>query len=339
VLADEPMPQGHALESADVPAIRRLAGTLPSKAADNFFWLARYLERGEIVLRMVRRLLGGRIEADSAATLDEATRSRVADTLVAWGAADADARDAGIPALCASALSENGRPGGVPALFGAAEAIGRGLRDRLAVDFWRLLTRQHGSPPEGRAELLIAHVARLLDRCAALSGLAAENMMRGAGWRFLDMGRRVERAIHVSRLVRSFARDAASADDLNLLLDLCDSQISFRTRYLAGVALAPVRDMLVLDPDNPRSLAFQIDRILDHLRVLPTLRDDGMAEPPMRLATAIAARLAATSAETLGDDDLAAIEAWLLELSDAVSARFFPKGEDAPRASGMTRLA
>jgi uncharacterized circularly permuted ATP-grasp superfamily protein/uncharacterized alpha-E superfamily protein len=339
VIADEPAPHGTALEGADAPAIRRLAGTLPSKAADNFFWLARYLERGEIVLRMVRLLLGGRIEADSAASLDEATLDRVADTLVAWGAADVDARDAGIPALCANALSESERPGSVPALFGAAEAIGRGLRDRLAVDYWRLLSRQHGSPPDGQTQLLIAHVARLLDRCSALSGLAAENMVRGAGWRFLDMGRRVERAIHVSRLVRSFGRDAASADDLNLLLDLCDSQISFRTRYLAGVALPAVRDMLVLDPDNPRSLAFQVEQILAHLRALPTLRDDGMPEPPMRLATAVSARLAAASADTLCDADLAAMENWLLDLSNAIAARFFPKGEDAPRASGMTRLA
>ncbi len=123
------------------------------------------------------------------------------------------------------------------------------------------------------------------------------------------------------------------------MLDLCDSQISFRTRYLAGVALAPVRDMLVLEPANPRSLAFQVDHILAHLRALPQINDDGMPEPPMRVATAIAARLAAADAEAFDDNDLAVIETQLLALSDAISARFFPKGEDAPRASGMTRLA
>lgn len=321
------------------PVVRRVAGTLPSKAADNLFWLARYLERGEVVLRMVRLLLGGRIEADSAASLDHETLRRVADTLLAWGAARPGALDNGVQALCASALADRGMAGSVQSLFFSAEAIGRGLRERLATDFWRLLSRQHGAPPEGPAHLLIAHVSRLLDRCAALSGLAAENMVRGAGWRFLDMGRRIERAIHIARLVRSFARDAASADDLNLLLDLCDSQISFRTRYLSGVALSPVRDMLVLEPANPRSLAFQVDRILDHLRDLPRLRDDGMPEAPMRVATAIAARLVATDAEHLDDNDLAYIETQLLDLSDAISARFFPKGDDAPRASGMTRLA
>lgn len=339
ILSDTPVVHVTALESTTSPAIRRVAGTLPSKAADNFYWLARYLERGEMVLRMVRLLLGGRIEADSASTLDHATLGRVADMLIVWGAAKPGALESGIPALCASTLTDKSLPGSVPALFGSAETIGRGLRERLAVDFWRLLVRQHGAPPEGPTHLLIAHVTRLLDRCSALSGLVAENMVRGAGWRFHDMGRRIERAIHLCRLIKSFARDSASADDLNLLLDLCDSQITFRTRYLAGVALQPVRDMLVLEPANPRSLAFQVERILDHLNHLPTLSDDGMPEPPVRIATAITARLAAASAQTLNDADLASIERQLLELSDVISNRFFPKGEDAPRASGMTRLA
>ncbi len=175
----------------------------------------------------------------------------------------------------------------------AAETIGRGLRERLATDFWRLLSRQHGAPPEGR-RICSSPMSRACSIAAPRSpGLSAENMVRGAGWRFLDMGRRVERAVHIARLVKSFARDGASADDLNLLLDLCDSQITFRTRYLAGVALAPVRDMLVLEPANPRSLAFQVEQILRHLHALPRINDDGMPEPPMRIATAISARLAA----------------------------------------------
>jgi len=339
ILSDEPPAGPVVLESGVSPVIRRIAGTLPSKAADNFFWLARYLERGEMVLRMIRLLLGGRIEADGAATLDHATLRRVADTLVAWGAAHPHAMEHGVAPLCASALRDLEMPGSVQSLFGAAETIGRGLRERLAIDFWRLLSRQHGAPAAVSTHQLLEHVARLLDRCSALSGLVSENMVRGAGWRFLDMGRRIERAVHIVRLVRSFARDEASADDLNLLLDLCDCQISFRTRYLSGVALQPVRDMLVLEPGNPRALAFQVERIQEHLAALPTLRDDGMPEPPMRLVTAITARLAAASAETLDEDDLEAIEAQLLDLSDRINSRFFLKDEEAPRATGMSRLA
>jgi uncharacterized circularly permuted ATP-grasp superfamily protein/uncharacterized alpha-E superfamily protein len=339
IVADGPQAPVTLLESGPAIAIRRVAGTLPSKAADNFFWLARYLERGEMVLRMVRVLTGGSIEGETASTLDQPTLQRVADTLVTWGAARKDRLKDGMTALCLDALGDRGVPGSVHSLFGAAEQIGRGLRERLAIDFWRLLNRQIGTVAEGQTQQMMAHVARLLDRCAALSGLAAENMVRGAGWRFLEMGRRLERAIHICRLVKTFAGDAASAHDLNLLLDLCDCQISYRTRYLAGLALAPVRDMLVLEPGNPRSLAFQVEAMLAHLRELPTLSDDGMPEPPVRLADAITARLRAATAETLTAGDLDAIERALLDLSDRINDRFFLKGEDAPRASGMTRLA
>jgi uncharacterized circularly permuted ATP-grasp superfamily protein/uncharacterized alpha-E superfamily protein len=339
IVADEPQPAVTLLDSGPNIAIRRVAGTLPSKAADNFFWLARYLERGEMVLRMVRVLIGGSLEAETAATLDRSTLGRVADTLVAWGAARGDVLASGMNALCVQVLGDEDMPGSVHALFGAAEAIGRGLRERLAIDFWRLLNRQIGAVHDQPTSLHMAYVARLLDRCAALSGLAAENMVRGAGWRFLEIGRRLERAIHLCRLIKTFAGDNASAHDLNLLLDLCDCQITYRTRYLAGLALAPVRDMLVLEPNNPRSLAFQTDAILAHLQALPTLRDDGMPEPPVQLALAITARLRATDADTLTGLDLDRIERQLLDLSDRINDRFFLKGEDAPRASGMTRLA
>lgn len=339
IVTDEPQPSIGTLDSSAPIAIRRVAGTLPSKAADNFFWLARYLERGEMVLRMVRVLIGGSIEGEAASTLDKPTLDRVAETLVVWGSAQKDMMAQGTGKLCLHALTDPDMSGSVQSLFEAAEAIGRGLRERLAVDFWRLLSRQIDQVSGARSAQLMAHVARLLDRCAALSGLAAENMVRGAGWRFLEIGRRLERAIHICRLARTFAGDGASGHDLNLLLDLCDCQISYRTRYLAGLALAPVRDMLLLEPNNPRSLAFQVDAILGHLRALPSLRNDGMPEPPMQLAQALFARLQAASAETLTTRDFDVIEAALLDLSDRIDDRFFLKGEDAPRASGMTRLA
>ena len=72
---------------------------------------------------------------------------------------------------------------------------------------------------------------------SALSGLMHENMNRVAGWRFLDMGRRVERAINTCRFARLFAGPNATADDLDVVLDLIDSQISYRSRYRTGVAL------------------------------------------------------------------------------------------------------
>jgi uncharacterized circularly permuted ATP-grasp superfamily protein/uncharacterized alpha-E superfamily protein len=337
IVSEKPEPSISLLDSTPSPPIRRAAGTLPSKAADNFFWLGRYLERAEMVLRMARALLGGTIEADGAFALDGATLARVAEMLIEWDAAPAGAAGESVTALCAAAIGDSAARGSAHALLHNAQSVALGLRERLAVDTWRLISRPLGLVAERPAEALIEHSARLIDRCAGLSGLAAENMIRGHGWRFHDMGRRVERGIHLCRLVRTFAREGATSDDLGLLLDLGDSQISYRMRYLTGLALLPVRDMLILEPDNPRSLAFQVDGIVAHLATLPTLRDDGMPEPQVRIARALSAQLAASSAEALDAGGLDAMESLLLQLSDAIGSRFFLQGRE--RAAGMTRLA
>lgn len=338
IVSPEPEAAISLLDASPSPPIRRIAGTLPSKAADNLFWLGRYLERAEMTLRMVRALLGGSIEVDGAAALAQTTMSRVAGILRSWGAVPDDAAP-GVTALCHSAINDTGQPGSVHALAATASAIGQGIRERLAAEFWRLLSRPLNISLQQQAEPMLEHVADLIDRFSALSGLAAENMVRGHGWSFHDMGRRIERAIHTCRLLMAFARDDAGSDDLTVLLDLCDSQISYRMRYLGGLSLNPIRDMLALEPQNPRSLAFQIDRILEHLASLPSLRGDGMPEPPTRIATAIAALLAATTAETLDLSELQTIEGRLLALSDAIGKRFFLQGKEAERAVGMTRLA
>ena len=104
-----------------------------------------------------------------------------------------------------------------------------------------------------------------LQELASFAGLAQENMNRAAGWRFLDMGRRAERAINTARFARQFAYDEAGDEDLDMLLTLVDCQITYRSRYLVGPALAPVRDLAVLDPYNPRSVAFQVAALNDHI--------------------------------------------------------------------------
>ena len=290
-----------------------------------------------MTLRMVRALLGGSIEADGAAALDGTTLKHIADLLAVWGAVPDTSL--GVTELCRSAIGDRRQPGSVHALAAAAASIGQGLRERLAAEFWRLLSRPWEVSADQQAGPLLEHITELIDRLSALSGLAAENMVRGHGWNFHDMGRRLERAVHTSRLLMAFATDDASSDDLTVLLDLCDSQISYRMRYLGGLSLNPIRDMLALEPQNPRSLAFQIDRILEHLIALPSLRKDGMPELPEQIARGFVAILAATTAETLTFGELQDIERRLLSLSDAIGQRFFLQGKDAARATGMMRLA
>ena len=126
-----------------------------------------------------------------------------------------------------------------------------------------------------------------LQELASFAGLAQENMNRAAGWRFLEMGRRAERAINTLRFARQFAYDEATDEDLDVLLTLVDCQITYRSRYLVAPSLAPVRDLAVLDPYNPRSVAFQVQALNEHIASLPALRESGLIERPQRLAVGV----------------------------------------------------
>ncbi len=327
------------LDSGPAPAIRRVAGTLPSKAADNLYWLARYLERAETTLRLTRSLLGGSIEADIRTALGATATGRLRTTLMMWSAVPYALSTASVGTFCRAAVGAPDAGASINGLMSHAQDIARAMRDRLAVDFWRLLSRPFSplDPEEGGA--LAERLGSLTDLFSALAGQAAENMGRSHGWHFHGLGRRLERAVNLCRLARQFAADDAGTDDLSVLLDLADCQISYRTRYLASLSLLPVRDMVLLERQNPRSLAFQIDGIGRHLAAFPPLRDDGMPEPPMQIAAGLSATLAASSAAGLGAQALDDIESRLLALSDAVTARYFLQGADVERAAGMTRLA
>ena len=322
-------------------AIRRNPGTLPSRAADNLFWLGRYLERGEATLRLIRAALGGTIDAISGAALVPATLARLTGLLIASGAAanteeeEEEARKADVRTLVIAALDGDSNAS-VRGLLGSVHAIAEGTRDRLSADVWRLIDAAPPAAHDDDVGGLLGAATALLERFSALAGLAAENMGRTAGWRFHDLGRRIERAALVCRQLRAFAADEAGADDLTTLLDLNDSQISYRARYLTGLALAPVRDLIALDPFNPRSLAFQVQLIRAHLDALPRLKDDGMAEEQQKLAIELDALVSMSRAESLGANAVMGIENRLLALSDAVGRRFFLQDNETIRAAGMT---
>ncbi len=333
VVADKPVAPISLVTSGEAVAIRRNPGTLPSRVADNLFWLGRYLERGEGVLAMVRASVGGSIDVDGGAPMAATTSERLRGALIASGAASKQsaAGPANLYALAKAALDDGGEAASVRTLLRLACTIGEGSRERLSTDVSRLLDAPF---PEGGR--VATRAAQLHERFAALSGLAAENMGRTAGWAFLDCGRRIERAAGTCRLLRTFGGIEASASDLLLLLELTNAQIGYRQRYPMGVAGPAVRDLVALDPGNPRSIAFQIRAIDVHLGTLPRLSNDGMAEPQQAAAHALSAYVATLTAASLGEHAVQGIENRLFAMSDAIQNRFFLRGGEPLRASGLT---
>ncbi len=319
------------LPPADTVHVRRNPGTLPSRVADNFFWLGRYLERGEALLGVIRVMLGNSIDADAGAALAPETVGRLVGLVVNAGGAPhpPSLRRSDLSAFARTAMEDGGWHS-VRAINRLARGIGQGSRDRLAADVVRLLDAPY--PSKGG---MLDRAGSLQRRYAALSGLSAEHMGRTAAWRFHDLGRRLERAQTVTRAVRAFGMAQASLDDLSTLLDLADSQISYRQRYLTGIARVPVVDLVALDPGNPRSLAFQICRICEHLAALPVLEDDGMEEPQQAQGTVLTAIVSTATAATLDAEILGDVERRLFQLSEAIARRYFLQGAEPLRAGGM----
>ena len=137
-----------------------------------------------------------------------------------------------------------------------------------------------------RAQSALQEVMRSL---LVLSGLGIESMVRDIGWRFMDAGRRLERSLQLLSLLRrtvcSVRGDAADSMMLESVLTTAESIITYRLRYRARAQLETVLELLLLDPGNPRSLAYQLERLTEDLEVLPH-GDDLRLSPERRMVLA-----------------------------------------------------
>lgn len=339
IVDDVAVQQESLLSSGAVPAIRRGGGILSSQAADNLFWFSRYSERAEMTVRIIRSLLGSSIEADSGTGQNSVAVDRLVSVLIQWGAVAAADTTLPITQLCGRALSEKKQLGGVAALIGTMRGIGRSLRDRFTNDFWRIANRSVPIIDSNHAESMLKSANMLIERFSALSGLAAENMVRGPGWRFFDMGRRVERALNTCRIARRLTEGPEDRDALSALLDLTDSQIVYRSRYLSGPMRDPVLDLVLLDPSNTRSLVYQLMAVDEAMGLLPALTEDNIPERPLREARAILRSLESLTIDQITGNELQEIEARLLGLSDAISERYFLQYEKSDKVAQDNFLA
>jgi uncharacterized circularly permuted ATP-grasp superfamily protein/uncharacterized alpha-E superfamily protein len=325
VLSDKPVPELTLLPTPDRIAINRATGALPSRAAANLFWLGRYVERTEATLRLVRALLNRATESDEVA-LD--AQASIRSLLGAWSAVPDDFLNATPALVAAAALQRRDVPGAVAYLGAAAHHAASVIRERFSPDAWRALTDLaeliNRSFEQGLTEsALIERVNRALRIIASFSGLEQENMSRLAGWRYLELGRRIERTLATSRFVRQFAFAPNPDGALDMLLELADSQITYRLRYVMVAARAPVVDLVALDPNNPRSIVFQLARIEAHLAALPKRGEENRLSPPEQIATAAAAGLRTVDAAAVDETALIDVENAMMKLSDVIASTYF----------------
>jgi len=264
-------------EPAAPPAVLRplrTPGGVPSRAADHLFWLGRYAERLEAHARLLRTTLQ-RLAGEGSI---EQRRERRACLQLLRNAEllPGSTGEAALREQVHVLLTDPKCPGSVPDLVSRLHYNASAARDRLSDDSWRLFNRLERDAEVPAGTMLEAASARgLLDTLmldlAAFAGMQQENMTRGHGWRFLETGRRIERAIRVLSLMKTAAAGCAGGNAiLTPLLEVCDSTMTYRRLHFAAPDLLPVADLLLLNEDNPRSVAFQFRRLARAISQLPT---------------------------------------------------------------------
>jgi uncharacterized circularly permuted ATP-grasp superfamily protein/uncharacterized alpha-E superfamily protein len=289
VTSPGPTSQLSLLPSAPVQLdISRATFDLPSRVADNLFWLGRYMERVEPAVRVARAILPRLFQdADPAAVAGAAAGMRIL---------------AGLGYLPPDASPERdvfdviyGAENSLPANMHQVRRVAWLLRDRISADAWRILNQldeqlSSAPPPD---PLRVSGSQALLDQAvgtlSAFSGLVMESMTRGDGWRFLDIGRRLERAWQMVELIRHGLGFECAHDSgqLEILLEIADSSITYRSRYLTSMQDDLVLDLLLLDEANPRSLAYQLVRLREHIEHLPGSRSLIRRPPEARIAISL----------------------------------------------------
>lgn len=284
VRSSAPMEATAAVDTVTTPARPEVSGAhVPSRVVENLFWLGRYAERLEDTTRILRTALS-RLAGEGGPTEEEELVA-----LARWLTRTEmlPARFAGrfSPPELASELRElvfeRNRFGTIRELLGRVGFLTNSVRDRLSGDTWRilnqLLTEFPASMSRATPGAILHALHRLIFQLAAFSGMEMENMSRGHAWRFLDIGRRLERAINLISNVRAVLATDADGAALPPLLEYTDSTMTYRRRYLARPEMPTTFALLLTDASNPRSLAYQFETLGQHLASLPGA-DEGRPE-------------------------------------------------------------
>lgn len=283
IVSDSPVKWSTLLPSEE-NFTRNMPGSLPSRAADNLFWLGRYIERAEGGLRILRAWHGRFAEY---ADRKQPLLANVSEYLASL---DIDTKET-IPESLVNNITS--------ALYSASN-----IRDRFSPDGWLALNDLAKTTQEFRDKIKAGDDATsamtvLLRKLAGFAGLVHENMYRFTGWRFLSIGRYLERGLHMSRLLSHFSGPAAPDGALDMLIEIGDSVMTHRRRYNVATARLTVTDLLALDPLNPRSILYQLNEIRAEVEQLPNAIVNGQMSPFHRESMRLHSTLALMTPESM----------------------------------------
>jgi uncharacterized alpha-E superfamily protein len=358
VLSDRPVstvtllrPQVAAVE------LRRSGNDLPSRVADNLYWLGRHIERADGLVRHLRTVVMRMTSELEPSNLPElkVLVQMLADDARPPEELPGDPEEL-LPSLenaILAALRHESHSGALDETLRSLYRTASLVRDRISADTWRIVNQldldllgpgysRSGSvcgsrPPNtirlGDALIVLNQVFNLL---SALSGLMTESMTRGPGWRFVDMGRRLERGLTVLRLLRKtlVRNQAESVSLLESVLEIADSAMTYRYRYMTSLQLAPLLDLLLTDETNPRSVGFQLAALADHVGQLPGKETNPLRNRETQIMIATQAELRLVDVESLArprevgvrwalDNFLADMTLQLWQLSDSLTQTYF----------------
>ncbi len=261
---------------------------LPSRAADHIFWLGRYAERGEHLARVLRCILTRLTGESGAPESSEWESLRKLHDCLPPPEADPEVDDAqgrldqwqDFEQEIFSQIFDERRTDSLNGILNRAGRAAAHVRDRLSVDLLRIVSQfaaiarapgdaAWGYVSAGEALAVLNHCVGTL---SALRGFEMGNMTRGPGWRFLGIGRRIERSIQLVKLFRTIIVPLRQeGSELEMLLEVADSSMTYRARYFTTLQTAPVLDLIMNDEANPRSLAFQVKDLSKHCRALSSM--------------------------------------------------------------------
>jgi uncharacterized alpha-E superfamily protein len=304
------------------------------RAAEALYWMGRSAERAEFGTRAVR-LLGQQVDQDPALTIftDAGGWSEGALALLRAARAlsaivDSTVTDASAPLATRFADELAATRGMVAASIGTVVHEATSVREYLSNTTGRLL----GHLARLRESLLdttagVEELDLVLVDLAALAGLTMESTVRGPSWRFLDIGRRLERGLAVLGSIEAAIGVACEPTVFQPLaesvLSINESLVAYRRRYRSDVDLTAIIDLLVHDDANPRSLSFQLDRLREHMASLGW-QEGGELVHRAGLGAITTVDSAVSGGRRLSVDALVlAARAPLIELAAGITQRWF----------------